>query len=101
MSVAGVRVVEFGPNRVIIHLQVMVMIAVTWLVPAGVFFTSIIGWQYFVGGRTVPAERCYVQYMENALFNCILQVLACSKTLLSVHAHFLPRQHTAIPYDTK
>jgi len=58
------------------YWQVMVMIAVTWLVPAGVFFTSIIGWQHFVGKRTVPAERCYVQYMENALFNCILQVLA-------------------------
>jgi len=55
------------------------MIAVTWLLPAGVFFTSIIGWQYFVGGRTVKAEQCYVQYMENALFNCILQV--CRPTL--------------------
>ena len=52
------------------------MIALTWLVPAGVFFTSIIGWQYFVGDRSVPAERCYVQYMENAIFNFILQVLA-------------------------
>ena len=50
------------------------MIAMTWLVPSSVFFTSIIGWQHFVGRRTVPPERCYVQYMENALFNCILQV---------------------------
>jgi len=66
------------------------MIAVTWLVPSGVFFTSIIGWQYFVGRRTVPAERCYVQYMENALFNCLLQVLALKhifSALLSVQVY--------------
>jgi len=57
------------------------MIALTWLVPAGVFFTSIIGWQYFVGERTVPAERCYVQYMDNAVFNCILQVCTHARSL--------------------
>ena len=60
------------------------MIAVTWLVPAGVFFTTIIGWQYFVGRRTVLGEQCYVQYMENALFNCILQVLALTPWLQNV-----------------
>jgi len=46
----------------------------TWAIPISVFFTSIIGWQYFTGGRTVPAGKCYVQYMEDAVFNCILQV---------------------------
>jgi len=46
----------------------------TWSVPVAVFFTSIIGWQYFVDGRSVPVGKCYVQYMEDALFNCILQV---------------------------
>jgi len=66
-------------------VQVMLMIALTWLVPAGVFFTSIIGWQYFVGQRTVPAERCYVQYMDNAVFNFILQVPACIRLSSSFH----------------
>jgi len=46
----------------------------TWAVPVAVFFTSIIGWQYFVGYRSVPAGKCFVQYMHDALFNCILQV---------------------------
>jgi len=46
----------------------------TWAIPISVFFTSIIGWQYFAGRRTVPAGKCYVQYMEDAVFNCILQV---------------------------
>ena len=46
----------------------------TWAVPIVVFFTSIIGWQYFVGYRSVQVGKCYVQYMDDALFNCILQV---------------------------
>ena len=50
------------------------MVAFTWLIPALVFFTSIFGWQYFTGGRTVPDGRCYVQYMDDALFNLLLQV---------------------------
>jgi len=50
------------------------MIAATWIVPIVVFFTSIIGWQYFVGVRTVKPGQCYVQYMDDAIFNCLLQV---------------------------
>ena len=54
------------------------MIATTWIVPILVFFTSIIGWQYFVGERTVKSGQCYVQYMDDAIFNCLLQVSAFS-----------------------
>lgn len=54
--------------------KVMIIIAFTWIIPIMVFFTSIFGWQYFVGARTVPKNMCYVQYMEEALFNCILQI---------------------------
>ncbi|ESN90832.1 hypothetical protein HELRODRAFT_90727, partial [Helobdella robusta] len=54
--------------------KVLLMIAVTWLLPSLVFFISIFGWQYFVGERTVGEKKCYVQYMESALFNCGLQV---------------------------
>lgn len=50
------------------------MVTTTWVVPSGVFFTSIIGWQYFVGNRSVPVGKCYVQYMESAVFNCLLQL---------------------------
>jgi len=75
------------------------MIAVTWLVPAGVFFTSIIGWQYFVGGRTVPPEKCYVQYMENALFNCILQVLLVLLVSVATFVFRFLVQHLLNRYD--
>jgi len=52
---------------------VLTVICVTWVVPVLVFFTSIIGWQYFVGNRSVPDGMCYVQYMEDAIFNFFLQ----------------------------
>ena len=65
------------------------MIAMTWIVPIMVFFTSIIGWQYFVGERTVKPGQCYVQYMDDAIFNCLLQVnavlLLLYKQLCSPH----------------
>jgi len=50
------------------------MVATTWVVPSAVFFTSIIGWQYFVGYRSVPVGKCYVQYMDSPIFNCLLQL---------------------------
>lgn len=56
------------PNKVI------VMVAVTWAVPTVVFFTTIFGWQYFVGERTVLEGSCYVQYLSEFLFSCLLQV---------------------------
>ncbi len=54
--------------------KVLVMVSMTWLVPALVFFTSIFGWQYFVGHRSVDKGMCYVQYMDSEVFNCILQI---------------------------
>ena len=44
------------------------------MIPISVFFTTIFGWQYFVGVRTVPKGMCYVQYMEDPIFNCVLQI---------------------------
>ena len=65
--------------------KVTMLVGLTWLVPMAVFFTSIFGWQHFVGYRSVPAGKCYVQYMEDALFNCLLQVRAgASSTMHSV-----------------
>jgi len=58
----------------LLPLHVLTVICMTWTIPVGVFFTSIIGWQYFVGRRTVQPGKCYVQYMDDAVFNCVLQV---------------------------
>lgn len=54
--------------------KVLVMIAVTWVLPTVVFFTSIIGWQYFVGKRQVAHDACEVQFMSDPLFLFILTI---------------------------
>ena len=62
--------------------KVYVIIACTWIMPVVLFFTSIFGWQYFVGYRSVTEETCYVQYLEEPIFSCILQVSYFWATLL-------------------
>lgn len=54
--------------------KVRVMIALSWILPSIVFFTSIIGWQYFVGERTVEEGTCEVQFMQNPLFTFLLTI---------------------------
>ncbi|ESN96069.1 hypothetical protein HELRODRAFT_68472, partial [Helobdella robusta] len=54
--------------------KVIFVVFFVWLIPILVFFTTIFGWQYIIGKRTVPGDKCFVQYMEDALFNCLLQV---------------------------
>lgn len=55
-------------------VKVRIMIAASWIIPSLVFFVSIIGWQYFVGGRTVKAGTCEVQFMQNPLFTFLLTI---------------------------
>ena len=69
--------------------KVLVAVCVTWFVPVLVFFPSILGWQYFVGRRTVPDRKCYVQYMEDALFNCLLQASNQPKVIGKHHSNLI------------
>ncbi|XP_052094669.1 muscarinic acetylcholine receptor M2-like [Mytilus californianus] len=54
--------------------RVVIMVAFTWIIPSAVFFISIIGWQYFVGKRTVPEGTCEVQFMGDPLFTFLLTI---------------------------
>ena len=54
--------------------KVIVMIATTWVVPISVFFTCIIGWQFFVGERTVKETECEVQFMSDPIFLLLLTI---------------------------
>lgn len=54
--------------------KVVIMVAFTWIIPSVVFFVSIIGWQYFVGKRTVDPDTCEVQFMSDPLFTFLLTI---------------------------
>ena len=49
--------------------KVKVVIALLWIVSSLGFFTTIIGWQYFVGERTVASKTCEVQFLSDPLFS--------------------------------
>ncbi|XP_064644787.1 muscarinic acetylcholine receptor M2-like [Lineus longissimus] len=54
--------------------KVINMVALTWIIPSVIFFTTIIGWQYFAGGRTIDPNVCYTQFQNDPLFNTLLIV---------------------------
>lgn len=54
--------------------KLLLIIAVIWTIPVLVFFTSIFGWQYFVGERTLKKGECTVQYLQNVIFSTLLQL---------------------------
>ncbi|XP_072030987.1 muscarinic acetylcholine receptor M1-like isoform X2 [Amphiura filiformis] len=53
-----------------------IMIIPTWILPTLLYFTSVIGWPYFVGENKRPTTECYLPFLiESPLFTCISTVV--------------------------
>lgn len=81
--------------------KVVIMIAFTWIIPSAVFFTSIIGWQYFVGERTVVSGTCEVQFMSDPLFTFLLTIGYYWTTLIVMIGLYSGIYHVALTLQRK
>lgn len=55
--------------------KVLIMIAVTWIIPSSIFFTTILGWPYFSKDNHVrKTGTCYAEFSSNPMFNTILTI---------------------------
>ncbi|CAH8857102.1 unnamed protein product [Trichobilharzia szidati] len=55
--------------------KVLILVAITWIIPSSVFFTTIMGWPYFntsVSPRR--SDECYAEFSNDPVFNTIFTV---------------------------
>lgn len=63
--------------------KMKVMIFTTWVIPTLIFFTTIIGWPYFVKNKVSSnQDQCVAEFQNNKIFSAVLVICYYWVTLL-------------------
>ncbi|VEL10765.1 unnamed protein product, partial [Protopolystoma xenopodis] len=89
--------------------KVLCGVALTWILPACLFFTSIFGWPYFTGSQTSTraSERqtigpsCYAEFTEDLIFNTVLTLIYFWLTLVVICALYAGIYRVALKLQLK
>lgn len=81
--------------------KIKVMIAVTWVIPAVIFFTSIMGWHHFVKSSKRAAGTCSAAFQENPMFSAILVICYYWVTLVIMIVLYAGIYRVALALHTK
>ncbi|TNN08260.1 Muscarinic acetylcholine receptor gar-2 [Schistosoma japonicum] len=55
--------------------KILILVAITWIIPSSVFFTTIMGWPYFhTDSNPRPDYECYAEFATDPVFNTVFTV---------------------------
>lgn len=81
--------------------KIKAMIAVTWLVPALIFFTSIMGWRQFTGTPAPKDYSCAAEFQNDPKFSIILVISYYWVTLIIMTGLYIGIYKVALSLQTK
>jgi len=61
--------------------KVIIMVIITWIVPFGIFFGTIMSWDWITGKRDLKEYECAVQFLKNPIFSTTLILFYFYSTL--------------------